>query len=314
VVTRRSRIADTLRQRLFSAVHLGLLQPGERLPSARELAREFNTDRRVILRAYQELEREGLVELRPRSGIYFTTLRGPAGGDLSRQAKWLADVLVQALLRGIPAPEFPDQLHAYLGTLRLRAACLECNDDQIESLCAELRADYGFETSGVDVDALIAEEKSLPEVRRADLLVTTPFHAGEVKELAERQGKPWIAASLKADIFAEIARRLPAGPVYFVVTDPRFAEKLGKIFANTAGAANLRALIEGRDDLDQIGADSPVYVTTLARERLAGTPLLRRVIPEMRVFSPESARELLTFVLRANMQALAGREVSRSIV
>jgi len=35
--------------------------------------------------------------------------------------------------------------------------------------------------------------------------------------------------------------------------------------------------------------------------------LLARVIPESRVFSPASARELLAFVVRANMQAMAPR-------
>jgi hypothetical protein len=185
---------------------------------------------------------------------------------------------------------------------------VECNDDQIDSLCEELGADYGFETHGVDVDALLAGATA--EVRRADLLVTTPFHAGEVKEIAERLGKPWMAVSFRADVFAAVARLLPAGPVYFVVTDERFARKLRKIFSTQGAAANLHPLIVGRDDLDHLPPGAPTYVTRAARRRLGGERpaddrLLARLIPESRAFSHESARELLTFLVRANMRAVA---------
>ena len=60
-------IAGKLRQRFFSGLHLGILEPGIRLPSANEIAVEMGVDRRVVLQAYRELEREGIVELRQRS-------------------------------------------------------------------------------------------------------------------------------------------------------------------------------------------------------------------------------------------------------
>ena len=312
---RPDEIAAVLRRRFFSDAHLGLLAPGERLPSARELAAELGVDRRAVLAAYHALEREGLVELRQRSGIYFAHNNTPAGATLSRRSAWVVDFLLHGLAEGLAAPDAPERLHQYLRTLRLRAACIECNDDQRGGLCAELAADYGFEAEGVDVDALLeaAPPRGVPPlaVRRADLLVTTPFHAGEVKEVAERLGKPWLAASLKSDLFAEIARRLPAGPVYFVVTDPRFATKLTHIFAGSPGAANLMVLPATREALEHIPARAPVYVTRSAHARLADAPefapLLARVPPERRAFSAESARELLNFVVRANMEALAAR-------
>jgi len=314
VASRRiAAVAGALRHRFFSQLHLGLLQPGSRLPSTRELARELGVDWRVVLAAYRELEREGLVELRQRSGIFFAPATG-AGGDAadaalerSRLARWAADVFRQGLARGVPAPELPDRLHACIGTLRLRAVCIECNDDQTAVLCAELRADYGLETAGADVDALLAAAELPREVRRADILVTTPFHAGEVKAIAERAGKPWMAASLRANVYAEIARLLPAGPVYFIVTDPRFAAKLGRIFANASGAANFHALVAGQDDLGQVPTGAPVYVTHTARERLRGVELLRLVPLQERAFSPESAHELLTFIISANLAAMAAR-------
>lgn len=301
---RRTEIADTLRQRFLSALHLGLLAPGARLPSVRELAIEFGVDRRVAAAAYHALEREGLVELRQRSGIFFAPPH--ATGASSPSVDWVVDVLVQGATRGIAAPDFAERFRRYVSALPLRAACVECNDDQIDSLREELRAEYGFETQGVDADALLAG-LAMPELRRADLLVTTLFHAGEVKEVAEYLRKPWLAVSYRMDVFAAVARLLAEGVVYFVVTDERFAVKLREIFATIVGGANLHPLVEGDDDLTQIPPDVPVYVTRAAHRRLRDPALLSRVVPESGVFSRESERELLTFVVRANMQASADR-------
>jgi hypothetical protein len=45
-----------------------------------------------------------------------------------------------------------------------------------------------------------------------------------------------------------------------------------------------------------------------AREQLGDTPLAGRVIPASRVFSAESVRELLTFIVRANIAAIASMD------
>lgn len=301
----RTELAELLRQRFFSGLHLGLLRPGSRLPSAREIATEMGVDRRVALATYRELEREGLVELRERSGIYFAR-RAPGipGARLTPPAQLAVDVLSQALAMGIRATEFADRFHSYSATLRLRACCIECNDDEITALCDELADDYGLEAHGAGVDELLAEDVPRADVRRADVLVTTPFHAEEVKEIAARARRSWIAVSLRTDIYAEIARLLASRPVYFVVGDERYAVKLRKIFTLTAGAKDFHALVVGRDDIGLIPATAPTYITRVARKRVRDERLLERVIPEERVFSAASARAILTMIVRANMAAL----------
>jgi len=303
-VTRRAEIADTLRQRLLSGLHLGELKHGQRLPSARELAREMAADPRVILTAYRVLEQEGLVELRPRSGIFLLATDSSAGGLQRRTHDWMVELLLGAVERGIPAPDFPERLRRSLETLRLRVACIECNVDQIDELSHELHTTYGFDVSGVDVYAMVESSRLPKEVRRADLIITTHFHAHEVQPIATELEKPLIVAELLVDGFAEVARRLAEGPVYYVVVDPRFAKKLGKIFASAPGSANLRVLIQGRDDLDQIPSSAPVYLTRLVRERLPSRSPLGPPIPPARVFSPETSRVLFAFILRANSAAL----------
>ncbi|MBW3571303.1 MAG: winged helix-turn-helix domain-containing protein [Gemmatimonadetes bacterium] len=300
---RRNDIADRLRQRIVAGLHLGVVAGGQRLPSVRVLASELSADPRVVLAAYRELQAEGLVEVRPRSGIYVAAAAGEKGEALPQLAEWVVDVLVQALGRGVPAIEFPERVRRCLRTVRFRTACIECNRDQITGLCRELRDDYGLDTHGVELQALGGGE--LPDdVRAADLLVTTPFHAAQVQRVAQALGKPWMAVHLRAGFLREVERFLDQGPVYFVATDPRFAEKLRLIFTPAARAENLRPLIVGRDDLAQVPENAPTYVMSAARPMLQDLPLRARLVPAPRVFSDESARELLSFIVRSNMAAI----------
>ena len=307
-VQRRGEIADLLRRRVVVGLHLGLLKPGDQLPSARDLSRELKAHQRVILGAYRELEREGLVEFRPRSGVYVAVAAASPGATLPSLSEWAVEVAMQGLSRGIPTPELPDRLRRCFETLRLRAVCVECNADQLRSLCLSLHRDYGLESTEVEIDALESPEV-LPELRRTDVLVTTSFHTTPVKRVAERVGKPWIAVRLRSDVLSEIGRYLASGPVYFVATDPRFAPKLQVMFGPLPGGENLRLLIVGRDDgeIARIPESAPTYIMQRARERLEKSPLVARVPPLVRVFAPESAREILSFIVRANMAAVAAQ-------
>jgi len=301
------QMADALRQRVLSGLHLGLLQPGDRLPSIRAIASEFHANPRVALAAYQLLATEGIVELRERSGIYVAASRPVAESMTPRQSDWLADVVVQGLRRGIAAPDLPGHLRRCLSTHRLRAVVVECNTDQLWSMTDELARDYGFDVTALDLDTLGAESESqhlAPELLRANVLVTTAYHSTEVRHLAERLGVSAIVVTMCTDLFAETQRLLAHEPVYYVVDDPRMAAKLRTVFSSSPGIANLRTLVHGRDDLDSIPARAPVYLTRLTRSRLKGHPLLARTLPEARVFTAESAREISAYVIRANLGAL----------
>jgi hypothetical protein len=162
----------------------------------------------------------------------------------------------------------------------------------------------------VEVDEIAAAEPP-PAVRRADVLITTLYHAAEVQAMAQRMGKPWIAVSLRPEVMESVAQRLHDGLVYYVATDPRFEGKLRRMLGPLGPAENLRVLLVGRDDLATIPPDAPTFVMSSARERLAardgasGGDWPGRPIQLPRSLSDDTARELLTFLVRANMAALA---------
>ncbi|MEU8434843.1 GntR family transcriptional regulator [Streptomyces sp. NPDC029216] len=71
-VDRRSGVATYLQlvNQVKQALRLGVLEPGDRLPTAREVVAATAINPNTVLKAYRELEREGLVEPRPGAGTF----------------------------------------------------------------------------------------------------------------------------------------------------------------------------------------------------------------------------------------------------
>ena len=306
--TGRDVVADALRNRIVSGLHVGRLAGGERLPNTRILAAEFGVNQRVVMAALRTLADEGFIALKRRSGAYVVPPHPAGGTSLPDLGAWLVGMLVQARARGLPPRDVSEYVRRCMETRRVRAACIECNKDQLHLLCSELANDHGYVTESAELDELSAEEPPA-SLRRADVLVTTLFHAPEVEAVAKRLGKPWIAVALRPDAMSEVARGLGLGPVYFIATDPRFEPKLRRMLEPMAPVTNLRVMLVDRDDLDSIPRDAPTFVMSSASERLEprygprGGP--GRPIHSPRSFSDATAHELLGFLVRANMAALA---------
>src|SRR5689334_16104445 len=62
---------------ILAAVGAGHLSPGDRLPNERELARICNTSRTTVRDALLALELFGVVDVRPGSGCYISSLNSP---------------------------------------------------------------------------------------------------------------------------------------------------------------------------------------------------------------------------------------------
>ena len=82
------RIADVIAERLARAIREGVLEPGARLPTEQELAREFGVGRTSVREGLQKLRAYGLIETRKGLGAFVTT---PNSEDpLADFARWTA--------------------------------------------------------------------------------------------------------------------------------------------------------------------------------------------------------------------------------
>ena len=99
-------------QQVRHALVAGVLQPGDQLPTVKEVVTQLAVNPNTVFKGYWELEREGLVEGRPGAGTF--VLRRPSGprpgthAALARSlAQWvdrarragLDDGSIEALLR-----------------------------------------------------------------------------------------------------------------------------------------------------------------------------------------------------------------------
>jgi GntR family transcriptional regulator len=71
-IDRRSGVATYLQivQQVKQALRLGTLEPGDQLPTAKDVVAATAINPNTVLKAYRELEREGLVEPRPGLGTF----------------------------------------------------------------------------------------------------------------------------------------------------------------------------------------------------------------------------------------------------
>ena len=299
-------LVEVIRRRVLAGIRSGLLARGDRLPSTRDLSREFSADPRAILAAYRQLAVEGLVEMRPRSGIYLATQTGGSQLVPGLAESWLVEVFAQGIGRDMPAVDLPEWMRRSVETLRMRAAVFAPTADQRVGLCGELRTDYGLEASAMAPDTLLPDDVPV-EVRRADLLVATRDQLPRVGPLASSLGKPLVTITVRPDLVSPEWRELLKGPAYVIAVDERFADLVRGYFGGMEGGSNLRTLIVGRDDLSAIPPDAPTYVTRAAREQLGEAEVPGRILPTARTLSPESAREVLGHIIRANVAVLGAR-------
>ncbi|MTD13556.1 GntR family transcriptional regulator [Nakamurella sp. YIM 132087] len=89
-------------QQVRQALRVGLLDPGDQLPKVRDVAQALAINPNTVLKAYRELEFEGLAEGRPGVGTFVTaTLAGESLAHHPALQAELADWLQRARAAGL---------------------------------------------------------------------------------------------------------------------------------------------------------------------------------------------------------------------
>jgi GntR family transcriptional regulator len=89
-------------QQVRQALRMGLLEAGDKLPAVREVVAATAVNPNTVLKAYRDLEREGLIEARPGHGTFVLKRPpGPPPGTVSRLGRSLARWVGQAREAGL---------------------------------------------------------------------------------------------------------------------------------------------------------------------------------------------------------------------
>lgn len=114
-------VAESVTRRLGDAIHLGLLEPGEQLPSENELASQLGVSTVTLREALASLRAQGLLETRRgRNGGSFVC--GPGAASVARLRRRLLDLSVIGLR------DFGDEWAGVAGTTARLAAARSSTD------------------------------------------------------------------------------------------------------------------------------------------------------------------------------------------
>lgn len=186
-------IYDQIRQELAGRIRAGSLPDGTRLPTVRELSEQLHVAEGTVKRAYDELERDGLLIKTPGRGSFVCYHRT---ADRRQAAQEQIDALLQQLHQmGISVHEmkqlFADQLRRFCAQQpKLQVALVECNPEVLAQLKEQLR-----HMDGIELHTLLLEQVQQHPGRLAqqmDVMITTTEHAKQLAGMtgqAEKVGK-----------------------------------------------------------------------------------------------------------------------------
>lgn len=303
-------IVDQLRDRILSGMYLGQWRPGERLPSIRDVADAEQVDRKTAAAAYRRLQREGLVDVRARSGVYLREDTHPrAVGPLQRlERQWLENTYESGHEIGLDTHGMIRLLGA-VATIEKRAVpVIESDWTQAEALANELRERVGIRTVPFVVAQVEPRDRVIAD---APFFVTTPFARTRITEFAT--GRAVVQLILARDLFEQIANRVPSGLVLIVAPSEEVASKVRRALDRGVlggDAANARIVVPSDPDrLYEVARDasciflwpgSPGWVVRQLES-------LDCVIPG-RCIADESLAAVRSAVLDCAMQLLARAE------
>ena len=305
VESRSTAIVEALRGRILRALQAGVLSPGDRLPSARELVDEFHVDHRLIAAAYRRLADQGLVSMRERAGVHVASSAASRAGMPALPMRWFVDVLTEAFALEIPATDLHEWLRRSIETLRLRLVVISTTPEQVAGLVRELRDDFGVVADGFAGAGLPLAPPYPPAVHRADLIVVTKTQVHVADRIGAALEKRVLAIEVQPELVRGEWALLLKGTLWAVVASSEFGALLQDFLADVPGIANLRILIAGHDDLSTIPDGAPTYVSHSVRAQEVTGAIRGRILPPARAMTTDSARALFDFIVRTNVESMA---------
>jgi DNA-binding transcriptional regulator YhcF (GntR family) len=251
-------ILDQLRDRIVTGLYFGNWQPGERLPSIRDIADAESVDRKTAAAAYHRLEEEGLVEVKARSGVFLRDEESTNGharpGPLERlQKRWLKNTYDGARALDLDTATVLRLFHAVADVESAPVPVLEEDEASCRTVVHELRECVGINARPLlmnDVGSRLAGFGSPPFV------VTTPYYAARVAALLPRT--PLIVATLSLDLLHGLLARADKGDILVTVPSEWIARRVEAALRQRApNRDRTRVVVAGEDtDLQQLRRDA----------------------------------------------------------
>jgi GntR family transcriptional regulator len=268
-------ILDQLRDRIVTGLYFGNWQPGERLPSIRDIADAESVDRKTAAAAYHRLEEEGLVEVKARSGVFLRDERSGNGhsrsGPLERlQKRWLKNTHDGARALGLDTATVLRLFNAVADVETAPVPVIEEDEASARIVARELR-----ECVGINARTVLLQDATtrLSAFANPPFVVTTPYYAGRVAALMPRT--PLIVATLSLELLHGLLARAEDGPILVTVPSDWIAQRVESALRQRApNMERTRVVVAGPEtDLHRLRRDAGcVFVWPGCEEVLSAFP------------------------------------------
>lgn len=215
---------------IHAAVKNGQLQAGHQLPTVHELTQELSIARGTVKRAYDELERLGVVEKAQGRGTFIRYQPSNSGSRKEQAMAAINTVLDQLEDMGFSASEINIFLNLKLREraeqeAHVKVAVVECNPENLSQISEQLRHIQGVDLYPYLLDSIRQYPYKLSE--EFDLIVTTATHADYLESVVPLKKKVIrVALRLSAGSLAPIIKLRPGKKLGIVGHSGRFADLL----------------------------------------------------------------------------------------
>lgn len=175
-------------EQILARIKTGELQPGDRLPTERELAAQLGVARGTVKKAYRELADNNIIEVIQGSGSYVYDDRDVFNSERRRIAMQLVDETIAKLdLWDFSVQEIETMLRISLAkrerTDRLvRVAVVDCNPESLSIFKKQLLYIPGISISVFLVESIILDDDPKALLADFDLVLTTVTHYGQIAQ------------------------------------------------------------------------------------------------------------------------------------
>ena len=212
------------------AVKRGMLAPNQQLPTVQELSKELGIARGTIKRAYDELERAGLIEKVQGRGTFvcYQPARSDSRKDHAMSA--IDDLLDKLEQMGLSPAEINIFLNLKLRERaeqesQIKVAVVECNPENLARISKQLRKIRQVDLHSYLLDSIQSYPYQLGE--DMDLIVTTATHAEYLQHiLPEKRKIARVALRLAPRCLADIIKLRKGETVGVLCRSQRFGDLL----------------------------------------------------------------------------------------
>lgn len=200
---RRENLHLQIQKQIEYRIATGQLIPGDRLPTIRELESELKINRHTIRKAYNDLEKKGLLRVQRGKGVMVATdiLEKISSRQNPGVHTLIEKTLDEVYKLGIPPLQFARLFK--MNALEKDAekpslAFVECSLNQAQDLAQVLEVYLGQAVLGIELSNLTSNKLRLPE--SVKYVITPIFHADEVKKALKNKNITILTALLEISL------------------------------------------------------------------------------------------------------------------